>query len=98
MAAAVGLRVVPAPTEMQAECEGYTHYGACQRDIPDCAPAGARPCLIVPFDNVLCGGHLMPVFGEEWALNSLHVSEILETLKLYYLCKLLNRHANNIAF
>ncbi|KAJ3780096.1 hypothetical protein GGU10DRAFT_397875 [Lentinula aff. detonsa] len=57
------------------------------------------PCLaVIHLDSLLCGVHLIPIYGSQAVPSELKHHQSLDAFKLFYVNKYADYHANEILF
>jgi hypothetical protein len=62
---------------------------------------GSQDVLVIHIDTVLHGAHLLPVFGQDHAIQDLHgmvYTQTLDNFQAFYVNKYIDYHAFEIVF
>ena len=65
---------------------------------PDFGTNGEWELEVIHVDCILCGAHLIPMYGPECLPSDLHYSDTLNTFCAYYVNKYIDHHAFEVAF
>ncbi|KAJ6619563.1 hypothetical protein B0H10DRAFT_1793436 [Mycena sp. CBHHK59/15] len=65
---------------------------------PDVDCRGQRAMDIIHVDTILCGAHLIGIYGDSFLPRHFKYSETLDRFNVFYINKYADHHANEIAF
>ena len=65
---------------------------------PESDNNGRRLTSVIHIDTILCGAHLLPVYGKSFLPLRFHYTWSLDSFKSFFVNKFADHHANEIAF